>query len=225
MQTKSYNEYRITHKNGEVEVVCSTSIIEALENMETAEVTSPVLQVFMAKENIRTLVADEPTEVLFVTNAVTGGGSIATPASGTIHVGDTITLQAIPSEHYAFDHWSRNGVEISNQATFVYTMEELLEGEDTAVFTATFKSAPIEWTASVSPEGATGAGCVAFPLSGVAEEGDTLSLIAVEAEGFTFSHWERNGNNLGTSKILETEVSQLAEGEATCVYTAVYEAD
>ena len=101
-------------------------------------------------------------------------------------------------------------------------MEALAEGEDTAVFTATFKKAPISWVSEVSPKEATGAGCVAFPAEGVAEAGDEISLIAVEADGYTFDHWERNGESIGTNKILETTVSPLASGENVAVYKAVF---
>ena len=223
MQIKNLNAYRITHKNGSVEEVNSSSPIEALENMEIEETYSPVIQMALVKENIRTLQNDVPSEVPFTAVVAEGaGGSIATPVSGTIHVGDVIAFKAIPARNYKFVSWKRNGVVISEEADFVYTMTELLEGDTSAVFTATFALADVAWTSEVSPAEATSAGAVAFPASGTIEANGTLGLIAVEAEGYTFDHWERNGVSVGTNKILSATVTPLAENETECVYTAVF---
>ena len=223
MQIKNLNAYRITHKNGNVEEINAENLIEALENMEVDESYSPVLQTSLVKENIRTLASDIPTEVPFTAVVSEGaGGSIATPVSGVIHVGDSLTFKAIPSRNYKFVSWKRNGILVSEEAEFVYTMTEVAKGDTSVVFTATFELAPIEWTSKVEPEEATGAGAVAFPLSGTIEANGTLGLIAVEAEGYTFDHWERNGVNVGTSKILSTTVNPLAEGETDCEYVAVF---
>lgn len=222
MQTKVYNSYRITHKNGNVEEVIAPSLVDALENMEISEDYSPVLQTYMTAEGVRTLVSDFPAEVPFTSVVAEGaGGSIATPLSGTIHVGDTLSFKAIPARNYIFVNWKMNGTVVSEEAEFVYTMPEL-HGEASAVFTATFKLADVSWTSEVSPAEATGAGCVAFPASGTIQANGTLGLIAVEAEGYTFDHWERNGESIGTNKILSTEVTPLAENETECVYTAVF---
>lgn len=223
MQTKIYNAYRITHKNGSIEDINALDMVQALENMEIPDTESKVVQIFLVKENVRTLVEDEKAEVIFSAIVAEGGtGSIATPASGKIHVGDSIALKAIPARNYAFVSWSLNGNVISTDASLDFTMPELPQGIDTAVFTATFRLAPVAWTSSVSPDGASSAGCVAFPLSGVTEANGELSLIAVEADGFTFSHWERNGESLGTNKILSTTVTPLAENETSCEYKAVF---
>ena len=223
MQTKIYNAYRITHKNGSVEDINALDLIQALENMEIPDTESKVLQAFLVKENVRTLIEDEKAEILFsAIVAENGGGSIATPASGRIHVGDMVQLKAIPARNYEFVSWQLNGVKISEEAVVNLTMPELSAGVDTAVFTATFKLADVAWTSEVSPAAASTAGCVAFPLSGSAAANSELSLIAVEAEGFTFDHWERNGESIGTNKILTAEVTPLAENESACKYVAVF---
>lgn len=223
MQVKNLNAYRITHKNGDVEDITALDLVQALENMDTPDTESRVLQAFLVKENVRTLVEDEPTEVVFsAVVAGNGGGSIATPQAGKIHVGDMIALKAIPARNYTFVSWALNGNVISTEESMNFVMPPLEGGIDSAVFTATFALAPISWTSEVSPAGANSAGCVAFPLNGTIEANGTLGLIAVEADGWTFNHWERNGVNLGTGKILSTEVTPLAEGESACVYTAVF---
>lgn len=222
MQTKSFNSYKITHKNGSVEEINAENLVEALSNMEISEDYSPVLQTYMQAEGIRTLVNNLPEEVPFTAVVAEGsGGSIATPASGHVHAGDQLTFKAVPAKNYSFVSWKLNGKIISTEATFLFTMPEL-KGEASAVFTAEFALSPVHWTSSVSPEGATGAGCVAFPMSGTVEANGNLDLIAVEADGYTFDHWERNGTSLGTNKILSVEVTPLADGEESAEYVAVF---
>lgn len=223
MQIETLNSYRITFKNGVIENINAKNLIEALENTSVKEADSPVVQTFMVKENIATVVETLPAEVLFTAVIADGGeGALATPSSGKIHVGDSIALKAVPADGYEFVSWSRNGEVISTEASFIYEMTELAENEDTAVFTATFALAPLAWTSEVSPDEATGAGCVAFPESGTTKIGETVSLIAVEADGYTFDHWERNGESIGTNKILTTTAEPLAEGEESAVYRAVF---
>lgn len=225
MQTKIYNAYRITHKNGSIEDINAIDLVQALENMETQETESRVVQAFLVKENVRTLVADEPTEIIFSAVVAEGGtGSIATPSSGRIHVGDQLSFKAIPARTYAFKNWKLNGEIISEEAELVFTMPELASGIDTAVFTATFELAPVAWTTAVSPAEASGAGAIAFPSSGTSEAFAEGEFLAVEAEGYTFSHWERNGVNISENKLLQAEIRPLAEGEEAAVYTAVFTA-
>lgn len=222
MQTKSYNLYRITHKSGTVEEISAENLVEALNNMSIKESFDPVLQTYMKDEGIKTLVSDMPAEVPFTSVvAENSGGSIATPLSGTIHVGDQIALKAIPAANYSFVNWKLNGKVISEEASFVLTMPDL-EGEASAIFTATFALSPVSWTTEVEPVAASTAGALVFPTSGITEANGDISLIAVEAEGFTFDHWERNGESISTNKILSATATPLAEGESSAVYKAVF---
>lgn len=223
MQTKIYNAYRFTHKNGSIEDINALDLVQALENMETPETESRVIQAILVKENVKTLVADTPTEITFTSVVAQGGtGSIATPSQGTVHVGDKINLKAIPSRNYTFVNWKMNGEVVGEIDSLLYTIPELSEGVTSIVFTATFKLADISWTAIVSPTGAGSAGCVAFPTGGTVSANGSLSLIAVTEEGYTFDHWERNGESIGTNKILSTTVEPLADSETSCVYNAVF---
>lgn len=226
MQTKIFNAYRISHENGTIEDINALNLVQALENMEIPETESPVVQTFLVKKGIRTLVADEPTEVLF--NAVVaenGGGSIATPATGRIHVGDMVQMKAIPTRNYEFVSWKLNGIEISREATLNLTMPELPAGIDTAVFTATFRLADVSWTTAVEPAEASTAGCIAFPTSGVSEANASAEFLAVAKEGFAFSHWEVNGETISDNELLQAMVTPLAEGETARIYKAVFRAE
>lgn len=220
---RKMNSYQITHKNGSVENINAENLLQALTHMEVSEEYSPVIQTYMTGEEINTLVADMPEEIVFsAIVAENGGGSIATPASGKIHVGDQLAFKAIPARNYAFVSWSLNGQVISNSEDMLFTMPELPVGVTTAVFTATFALAPVSWTSAVSPAEATGDGAVAFPASGVTPANDNASLIAVDSADYTFDHWERNGVTVGQNKILDVECTPLAEGEEACVFTAVF---
>lgn len=42
MQTKIYNAYKITHKNGSVEDINALDLVQALENMEIPELNKGV---------------------------------------------------------------------------------------------------------------------------------------------------------------------------------------
>lgn len=222
MQTKLYNSYRITHKSGTVEEINAENLIEALKNANIDESFDPVLQTYMTAEKIRTLVADMPEEIPFTAVvSENAGGSIATPVSGTVHAGDQVALKAVPARNYVFVNWKMNDVVISESADLLYTFPEL-KGEASAVFKATFRLADVQWTTAVSPAEATGDGAVAFPPSGTTPANGTASAIAVDSEHYTFDHWERNGESVGTNKILSAECTPLAEGEASAVYTAVF---
>lgn len=224
MQIKNLNAYRISHENGVIENISAENLIQALENCSVPESESPVIQTFMVRKGVATVMEELPAEVLFTAVVAENGGqgSLATPASGRIHVGDSIELKAIPAEGYDFDHWERNGKEISREASFLYEMTPLSENEDTAVFSAFFVRSPVVWETEVSPHEATGAGCTAFPDSGVTGVGLNLSAIAVEGTGYVFDHWERDGETVGTNKILDVEATPPAQGECKAVYTAVF---
>ena len=225
MQTKLYNSYRITHKSGRVEEINAENLIEALKNSGVQEDVDPVLQTYMQAEGIRTIIEDVPSEVPFTAVVNEGaGGSIATPVSGTVHVGDQLAFKAVPVRNYVFVNWKMNDKVISENAEFVFTFPEL-NGEASAVFKATFTLAPVNWTTAVSPAEATGDGARTFPLAGTTPADGTVSAIAIDSENYTFDHWERNGVNVGTNKELSAEAEEPAEGETSVVYTAVFTAN
>lgn len=222
MQSKLYNSYRITHKSGAIEEINAVNLVEALSSMSIKEEFDPVLQTYMQAQGIRTLVNDLPEEVPFtaVVNEE-AGGSIATPVSGTVHAGDQLAFKAIPARNYIFVEWRMNGKAISNEAEFAYTFPSL-EGEASAVFTAVFAPSPLAWATEVEPSSATSAGVMTFPSLGVSPANGKVSAVAIEADGFTFDHWERNGVSVSTNKVLDVDVVPLAEGEASAVYKAVF---
>lgn len=223
---KNYNSYSIVHKNGQTEKLNAETMEQAIKHMSIPESTSPVSRALMTQSDVNTYIEDVPDEITFtcvVDSATVAGGNVATPASGKVHVGDEIQLKAIPSRNYQFVSWSRNGEVIGNTATLDYTMTALAEGEDTAIFTATFALAPVAWTTAVYPARATASGTIAFPTSGTTEANGSAEFLAVASTGFVFDHWERNGVSLSTNKLMQLDaVAPLAENETSAVYTAVF---
>lgn len=222
MLTKNYSTYRILYKNGFMEEVNAENIEQAIRNKSVAEEISPVLQITLQAENIPTFVEDMPAEIPFIATVLNGGGSIATPASGTVHVGDVISLNAIPDRNYEFVSWKRNDKIISEDPLFSYTMEALEEGETTVAFTASFKLKDITFTTDVLPADAKAAGCLSYPTSMTVAANSAYQLLAVEGQGYTFSHWERNGTVLTTDKMATVTVSPLASDELSVKYNAVF---
>lgn len=228
MVFKNYNAYSIIHTDGRNEQLNAESMEQAIQNMTIPETESPVARCLLTQEGMRTLVSeiDLPVEVYFtavVDNNSVQGGSIATPASGHIHIGDEIQLKAIPARNYQFVSWSRNGEIIGTEATINYTMTPLVDGEDSVVFTAKFELAPVSWTTEVSPPQATGTGCIAFPTTGTTPANAPTEFLAVASEQYAFSHWERHGEELSTNRLFQLdEVKPLADDEFSAVYKAVF---
>lgn len=228
MVFKDFNSYSIIHSDGRNEQLNAESMEQALQNMEVPETESPVARCLLVQEGIRTLVSEIelPTEIVFtavVDNNSALGGSIATPASGHIHIGDEIQLRAVPARNYRFVSWSRNGQFIGNTEILNYVMTPLVEGEDSAIFTATFELAPVSWTTEIEPPQATGTGCIAFPTAGTTNANSPAEFLAVASEQYAFSHWERHGEELSTNRLFQLDaVKPLADDEFSAVYKAVF---
>ena len=123
-------------------------------------------------------VAVNPAE----SGSVIGGGSY--------HQGVICTLIAVANEGYVFANWTKDGVEVSTDASYSFTVTE------DATYIANFIDAPIIYyiTATANPEeGGTVSG------AGNYEEGQTCTLIAMANEGFTFVNWTKDSLEVSTS--------------------------
>ena len=128
---------------------------------------------------------------------VTGGG--------TYNVGASCTLTATPASGYQFQSWKRNGVVMSTNPTYTFTVTE------SATYTAYFGEIPINYytiTTAVNPEGA---GSVTG--GGTYQEGSSITLTAISNAGYMFNHW----NDGNTSNPRTVTVTQNA------TYTAYYD--
>ena len=133
----------------------------------------------------------------------TEGGTVT--GGGTYNVGASCTLTATPASGYQFQSWKRNGVVMSTNPTYTFTVTE------SATYTAYFGEIPINYytiTTAVNPEGA---GSVTG--GGTYQEGSSITLTAISNAGYMFNHW----NDGNTSNPRTVTVTQNA------TYTAYYD--
>ena len=128
------------------------------------------------------------------------GGTIS--GAGTYNHGATATLTATAAEGYTFTNWTKNGTQVSTNATYSFTVTEA------AALVANFTLNTYTITALVNPENAgtvTGAGTYSH--------GATVTLTATANEGYTFVNWTENGNVYCTN----ATCTSTAAGDRTLV--------
>ncbi len=128
----------------------------------------------------------------------TEGGTISADPPGEFYTyQQQITLTSTPAEGYRFQNWRLDGVTLSTDSEFVYTMPA-----ENVNITAHFilEDIPVyNLTLLVNPENAgTATG------SGDFEEGETVTVNASPAEGYRFINWtDESENEVSTSEIYQ----------------------
>lgn len=116
-----------------------------------------------------------------------GNGSVS--GAGRFAAGSTVTVVATPDAEARFIAWKLNtqtGTTVSNDAVYSFVIEEDI------TLVAIFAGGPVPThTISVSANPQAG-GSVSG--GGTVSEGDTCTLTATPASGFTFAGWLENGN-------------------------------
>jgi hypothetical protein len=117
-----------------------------------------------------------------------GGGIVQ--GTGTYNYGQTCTLHATANSGYAFTHWTENGNIISTNATWIITVtgDRTLE----AHFTEQTHSYTINVSANPSNGGTVSGG-------GTYNHGQSCTVHANAASGYTFTNWTENGNVVSTN--------------------------
>ena len=122
---------------------------------------------------------------------------LADPAEfGTVSGGDTYnqgescTVIASANEGYIFTHWTENGNEVSNHASYTFTVTS----DRTLV--ANFSVQPQSYTITVTPNPTNG-GTVRG--NGTYQEGQQCIVSATPAAGYVFQKWTENGTDVSTS--------------------------
>ena len=127
----------------------------------------------------------------------TAGGTIT--GTGTYNHFETCELTASANEGYTFINWTKNGVEVSTNATYSFTVTEA------ASFVANFQLNSYEITASANPEaGGTVTG------DGTYNHFETCTLTATANEGYTFVNWTMNGEVVSTETTYSFTVTEAA---------------
>lgn len=128
------------------------------------------------------------------------GGSVS--GAGSYNYGSTCTLNASANTGYSFVCWMKNGSQVSTNASFSFTVAE------NASYVAVFNldSYTISVSASPSAGGSvSGAGSYNY--------GNSCTLTATPATGYSFVCWTKNGSQVSTNP----NYSFTVTGNASCV--------
>ena len=135
----------------------------------------------------RTLVANFQMQsyTITVTANPANGGTVS--GGGTFNYGQSCTLTATPATGYNFVRWTKNGQQVSTNATYTFSVTE------SAAFVAQFQLQSCAIFVSAYPvEGgiATGGGSYLY--------GDNLTVTATANEGYNFISWVEDDNVVST---------------------------
>ncbi len=134
------------------------------------------------------------------------------PATGVYQYpeGSQVTIQAIPNEGYRFSYWLRNGTNVGNANPYEFNMDA------NYVLSAVFTEIPqvTNYTLTVAVSGSG----IANPAGEHSYDAGTIVQIEATANaGATFSHWIRNGTDIGsTNPYMQT---MDANYQVTAVFT------
>lgn len=155
-----------------------------------------------------TVSGDLTAKALFSTNYNTYTITVISPhgtisGAGTYELNDTCTLTATPSFGYTFDHWEMNGVEISDDNPYSFTVN----GDKT--ITAVYEALPTCTITVISQHGTVSG-------DGTYLIGDTVNLSSTPSTGYTFDGWYENGNLVSSNNPYSFTAS--VDRTIECVY-------
>ena len=118
------------------------------------------------------------------------------PERDYYHLGDSVTLTVMPNEGYRLLYWAdRLGNQISNQQSFVFTFEDnsLIHNNEVLLIVYLF---PENYSLNVGIEPETAGNVEIEPYSTHYNMGDTVTLTAFPASGWTFMNWLDGQDNV-----------------------------
>ena len=118
----------------------------------------------------------------------TNGGTVT--GGGTFSQGQSCTVVAAPNANYTFNNWTENGTVVSTNTSYTFTVN----GNRTLV--ANFTYTPPTYTVAVSANPTNG-GTVTG--GGTFQQGQSCTVNATAATGFTFANWTENGTVVSTN--------------------------
>jgi uncharacterized repeat protein (TIGR02543 family) len=161
-------------------------------------VSSSPTYTFTVTESATYVAHFRPQYTITATANPTNGGTVS--GSGTYVHGQRCTLTAVPAAGYTFVKWTKNGTRVSTNATYTFTVTE------SATYVAHFRPQnTITITATANPaNGGTVSG------SGTYNQGQSCTLTATPATGYTFVKWTKNGTRVSTSPTYTFTVTESA---------------
>ena len=123
-----------------------------------------------------------------ISASVSPANSGTITGTGNYSYGETAELIATPETGYDFVNWTEDGMEVSTNANYSFTVNE------TRTLVANFELQTFDISASVSPANSgtiTGTGNYSY--------GETADLIATPETGYDFVNWTENGTEVSTN--------------------------
>ena len=118
----------------------------------------------------------------------TNGGTVT--GGGTYNQGQSCTVSATANSGFTFTNWTENGSVVSTQANYTFTVT----GNRTLV--ANFQAQPQSYTITVSANPANGGSVTG---GGTYQQGQSCTVQATPASGYTFLRWTENGSQVSTN--------------------------
>ena len=134
----------------------------------------------------RTLVAHFiRTYTITVSANPSNGGTVT--GGGAYQQGQSCTVSATANNGYVFTNWTENGNVVSTSANYTFTVNgnRTLVAHFNRMYTITVSANPTD--------GGTVAG------GGSYQQGQSCTVVATAADGYTFSNWTENGNVVNTN--------------------------
>ncbi len=126
------------------------------------------------------------------------GGTVSDDTgAGPYEAGDSVDVSAEAAEGYTFDSWTVDGEEVSTNESFSYIMPDA----DTTLV-ANFTEDPVEpekYTLTLQANPGDGGTVSDDTDAGPYEAGDSVDVTAEAAEGYSFSSWTVDGEEVSTN--------------------------
>ena len=123
-----------------------------------------------------------------VSASPTNGGTVT--GGGTYQQGQSCTVNATAASGYTFANWTENGSVVSTDARYTFTVNA------NRTLVANFNAQPVNYTIAVSANPTNG-GTVTG--GGTYQQGQSCTVNATPATGYTFVRWTENGTQVSTN--------------------------
>jgi hypothetical protein len=134
------------------------------------------------------------------------GGIVA--GGGTYQQGQSCTVTATANEGYTFINWTENGVEVSTESSYTFTVT------DHRTLVANFDMLMVEISAAVDPEEAASVnGAGTYPY------GETITLALERNEDWAFVNWTEDGEVVSEEMTYTFVATESRDLVAHFVYT------
>ena len=144
-------------------------------------------------QSVRAVRSEQPgiTYSITISANPSNGGTVS--GGGTYQQGQSCTVSATAATGYTFTNWTENGSVVSTNANYTFTVNS------NRTLVAHFSAqAPNIYTISVSSNPTNGGSVTG---GGTYQQGQSCTVIAAAATGYTFTNWTENGSVVSTNAI------------------------